>query len=216
MFPALIGIGAALAAVTIGWLIVGLVRLAQRGHRNRVEQRRMAKMRQADREQPSSAPAGDARQAAVIRDAERSLAEARREASAIVAEAHRKAHEIADAAESARKALLAGARESAGRAAAETTKDAKRTASAIVKEAEEKAGEIVAAAELKRAQIERELAHERQLADEKRRELSTLLVNLLGEVQRASVGGPTNVRNLMDARETRADSADAVDEPGAG
>jgi hypothetical protein len=216
VFPALIGIGAALAAVTIGWLIVGMIRRARRAHRHRVELRRMAKMQRADKEQRNSAPAGDARQAAVIRDAERSLAEARREASAIVTEAERKADEIAAAAETARKALLDGARESAGRAAAQTRNDAMRTASAIVREAEEKAGEIVAKAELERAQVERELAHQQQLADKKRRELSALLVNLLGDVQRASVGGTTNVRNLSDARETRADSPDAVDEPGAG
>jgi vacuolar-type H+-ATPase subunit H len=171
----------------------------------------MAKMRRADGEQRNSASVGDAREAAVIRDAERSLAEARREASAIVTQAEQKAHEIAAAAENARQALLAGARESAGRSAGEIRKDAKRTASAIVKEAEEKAGEIVAAAELLRAQVERELALERQLADEKRRELSTLLVNLLGDVQRASAGGTTNIRNLSDARETRSSSADAAD-----
>ena len=118
---------------------------------------------------------------------------------------------IAAAAESAHQALLARARESAGRAAGEITKDAKRTASAIVKEAEQKAGAIVAASELVRDQIEQELAREQQQADEKRRELSVLLVNLLGEVQRASVGETTNVRSLSDLRDTRSSSSDAAD-----
>jgi flagellar biosynthesis/type III secretory pathway protein FliH len=197
--PALIGIGALLAALVIGWLIVAVVRRIRRGHRYRVKQRRLAKLRRAHAEDPTRGPS----EAAVIRDAERSLAEARREASAIVTEAERKANEIAAAAESAREALLADARQSAGRAAGEIKTDAKRTASAIVREAEDRAETIVAAAELARAELEREMTRERQLADEKRRELSTLLVNLLGEVQRASTAGSTNVRTLGDLRETR-------------
>lgn len=211
MVSVLIGIGAALAAVAIGWLTLGLIRRVRRAHRHRVELRRMAEIRRADGKQGASSPATDTREAAVIRDAERSLAEARGKADAIVSEAEREASEIAAAAESARNELLAGARESAGRAAAETKKDAMRTASAIVKEAEEKAAEIVAAAEGKRAQVEHELTQLRQLAAEKRKELSTLLVNLLGDVQRAFPGGTTTVRALPKARETSSDSAEAAD-----
>jgi hypothetical protein len=71
-------------------------------------------------------------------------------------------------------------------AAAEMTKDARRRASAIVKEAEEKAAEIIAAAEDEAARITQAAAHERTMANDKRAELSTLLLNLLREVQRTS------------------------------
>jgi vacuolar-type H+-ATPase subunit H len=211
VIPVLIGIGAALAALAIVGLIAGVVRGVRRGHRQRVEERSWAEMRRGDADQRNREPAAEAREAALIRDAERSLAEARSEASAIVTEAERKANEIAAAAESAREALLAAARESAGRAAGQIRKDAKRTASAIVKEAEEKAGEIVAAAELVRAQVERELTRERQLADEKRRELSTLLPALLAEVQRVSGDGATNVHTLSEVQETRSSRAGPVE-----
>ena len=173
----------------------------------------MAEIRRADGKQGASSPATDTREAAVIRDAERSLAEARGKADAIVSEAEREASEIAAAAESARNELLAGARESAGRAAAETKKDAMRTASAIVKEAEEKAAEIVAAAEGKRAQVEHELTQLRQdFAAEKREgAVDTACRYLLGDVQRAFPGGTTTVRALPKARETSSDSAEAAD-----
>lgn len=89
--------------------------------------------------------------------------------------------------------------------------EAKREASAIIGEAEQKAGEIVAAAELARAQLEREAAHERKLADEKRGELSTLLLNLLAEVQRTSGAAATTVHSLSEARETRSGKAAAAE-----
>jgi F0F1-type ATP synthase membrane subunit b/b' len=87
--------------------------------------------------------------------------------------------------------------------------EAKRQASAIIREAEQNAGEIVAAAELARARLEREAAHERKLADEKRGELSTLLLSLLAEVRGTSGATTTTVHSLSEARETRSGRAGA-------
>jgi hypothetical protein len=81
----------------------------------------------------------------------------------------------------------------------------------MVKEAEQKASEMIAAAALARVRLEQEVAQERKLADEKRGELSTLLLSLLGEVQRASDVGSTNVHNLSEARETRSGRAGAAE-----
>ncbi len=184
MFPALIGSGAALAALAAGWLIVGIARRTRRSRQHRVDQRRLAQMQHAER-QRSGPPAEVTKEAAVIRDAERSLAEARRQASAIVSEAERKAHEIAAGAENERDTLLGDA----GRAAAEVKKDARRTATATVQEGERRAAEIVAAGERSLAELERQLADERARANEKRRELSTQITGLLEELRRTTAGG---------------------------
>ena len=95
----------------------------------------------------------------------------------------------------------------ARRAAAEITTAANHSASAIVSEAEEKAREIVAAADLTRGRLEQEMAHERNLVDEKRRQLSELLVNLLAQVQWNSGDGSTNLRTLAEIREEQGNRA---------
>jgi F0F1-type ATP synthase membrane subunit b/b' len=89
--------------------------------------------------------------------------------------------------------------------------EARREASAIVREAEQQADEIIAAAKLAQAELERKAAHERKLADQKRRELSTLLLSLLAEVQQTSGAGATIVHSLSEARETRSGRGGAAE-----
>jgi cell division septum initiation protein DivIVA len=195
VIPVAVGIGAALVILLVGWLIVSGVRGFWRAHSQRAEKRRLARMRRSERKHPS-----EVEQAVLVRKAQQNLVEARREASTIVKEAEQKASEIVATAASTRQALLGGAQESAGRAAAEIKKDAKRTASAIVKEAEQKASEIVAAAE-----------RERKLAEEKRSELSALLLGLLAEIQGATGARATNVHALHEAQETRSSRAGSAE-----
>lgn len=175
------------------------------------QERELERARRAGLSQQDASVA-EASQVAVLRlELEQALAKARREANTIVSEAEQKATEIVAAAERDRDALIAQARESAGRTAAEITRDAKRTASAIVKEAERRGDEIITRAEVAWAELERDLANERRLADQKREELSSMLVNLLGEVQRNLEDGTTNVLHLREARESRSTRADTAD-----
>ena len=104
--PDLAGLGLAVAAVALVWGIALLVVRFRRDHRRRVAARRRVELRRVN-SQPEVEP--DPRATAVIRDAERALAEARREADAIVAAAEARADQIAADAEDARQALLAGA-----------------------------------------------------------------------------------------------------------
>jgi FtsZ-interacting cell division protein ZipA len=103
---ALVGLGIAVAAVALVWGIALLFVRLWRERRRRVAARRRVELRRLN-SQPEDAP--DPRATAVIRDAERALAEARREAEAIVAAAEARADQIAADAEDARQALLASA-----------------------------------------------------------------------------------------------------------
>ena len=160
-------------------------------------------MRRAAGGRRAAGPESDARDAAAIRDADRALPTARREASAIVREAEERAAEIGASAESERQTLLVVTREAAGRAAWEIKRDAKRTARAIIQEAEERAREIVAEAASGRAQAERQLVRDRELAENIRRELATFLLDLLAEVQRTPGERPANVYTLGEAQQAR-------------
>ena len=201
MTPVIVGVGVALVAVIVVWLVASV-------HRGpRMFARRSAKGARAA-VRPTSTP--DERAAGVIRDAERALAQARDEARGIVADAELKATEIASEAELARSAMLAGAREAAGRAAGEIRNDAKRTARAIIQEAERKAGEIVASAETAQAEAQGEVAREQELAAEARRDLATLLLSLLAEVQREDAG-PANLYPLSNAQVVRGIGSDRAD-----
>jgi F0F1-type ATP synthase membrane subunit b/b' len=104
--PALVGLGIAVAAVALVWGIALLLVRFRREHRRRVAARRRVELRRLN-SQSEDEP--DPRATAVIRDAERALAEARREAEAIVAAAETRADQIAAEAEDAREALLARA-----------------------------------------------------------------------------------------------------------
>ena len=197
VIPVFVGIGAVLAAVAVGWATAGLVRRRRRSHRNQPDKRRALAARPAESGH-GAAPADDMRARMVIQDAERTLAEARRRAEAIVEDAEQKATDIAAAAQQRGKALVASARESAGREALAITDDAKRTGRGIVREAEERAAQIVAAAQRQQA-----------LADEKRAELSQLLHHFLGRVQRSAGAGEANVLDLGEARQAPSERADA-------
>ena len=89
--------------------------------------------------------------------------------------------------------------------------DPELRASAIVKDAEEKAEEILQLALEARARLEQEVARGRQLATEVQDELSTFVLDLLAEIQRASHGQVTKVHDLSNAREARTTRAGAAD-----
>jgi hypothetical protein len=80
-----------------------------------------------------------------------------------------------------------------------------------VREADRRGAEIIARAEIAWRQLERDLADERKLADEKREELSAMLGNLLSEVQRNLEGGSTNVLPLRQPPETKSFRAETGD-----
>jgi len=195
--PLVVGIGVALAAVVVGWLLLA----AQPARRSRRKEGDDASLE-------AGSPNTEAQAAMVIPDAERRLAEARREAEELVAAARQEAAEITAQAHDMREAMLANARESAGRTTAEIRNDAKKTARAIVQEAERKAAEIVSSADLRVVEAERELSRERTLAKEARRDLEELVRGLLAEVKDVAGEPPSNVYALDEAEGARAGGAD--------
>jgi len=106
MMPALVGLGAALVVIAHVWSTAILVVRLRRSKRRRVAAERRAEQRRLTSEPGEER---DPRATAVIRDAERALADARREADAIVAAAETRAAEIEADAERARRAVLARA-----------------------------------------------------------------------------------------------------------
>ena len=203
MIPVIGGAGVAIVVVVVVWLIARLVVRLRRAHEQRVEARRLDKMRRSTGGRREAGPESGPGNAAVTWDSERVISEARREATAIVIEAEERAAEIGASAESERQTLLAVTREAAGRAAWEIKRDAKRTARAIIQEAEERAREIVAETASGRAQAERQLVRDRELAENIRRELATFLLDLLAEVQRTPGERPANVYTLGEAQHAR-------------
>jgi cell division septum initiation protein DivIVA len=188
LIPVVMGVAAALAVV----VIVGLF-ASGRGSR-RTSGRKSVQPPGAGG--AHVAPAGpDPRAAAVIRDAERALAEARRRADAIVQEAEAKSAEIAADAEAAREAVLA---------------EARRSAHAVVKQAENEARELVASAELRCARAEEAMLRDYELAAERRQELSRLVRGLLDEVE-ARLGSANASSHVPDSREAT-HAAPAADE----
>jgi hypothetical protein len=172
MIPTLAGIGAALALAAVIW-ISAPARLGLRRARGlRREARRLT-----DGPQPIGHESGNdqnPREAAVIRDAERALAQARQEARAILAETEATAAEVHSAAE--------------------------RDGRAIIAEAREKAHELIELAELKVADAEQRAAHEREAADRTRHVLTQLLRDLLAEVKSPPAEGAANVYTLDPQR----------------
>ena len=82
--PALVGLGAALVLIALVWSMALLVVRLRRSKRRRFAAERRAEQRRLTSELGEER---DPRATAVIRDAERALADARREADAIVAAA---------------------------------------------------------------------------------------------------------------------------------
>jgi hypothetical protein len=202
--PALASLGAAIVVIVLAWALVAGHRSARRGRWEFAQKRRLERARRTGRGQ------SDASVSVLRLELQEALVDARRKAAAIVADAEHKAAEIVAAAERDRERILAEARKSADEAA-EITEEAERKASALVREAERQEAEIVARAETARRQLEHDLANERKLADEKREELSAMLVNLLGEVQRNLKDESTNVLQLRQPPETKGPRAETGD-----
>jgi cell division septum initiation protein DivIVA len=171
MIPIAAGVGAFLALAVFAW-VVAPTRLGFRNARN--QRRNARKLKQAgsapdqgpNHARPTTSERNE-REAAVIRDAERALAQARQEAQEIVAEAKAKAAEVHSA--------------------------ASRTARAAIRDAEQKAGKLVEAAELHVADAKLLAAREREAAEQTRRELESLLRDLLAHAEGSPAAPPTNV-----------------------
>jgi len=202
MIPVVGGVGAAVLAALLVW-VAAPARLGLRRARNlRRDARRLDQMSRSDAEHPG-AKDRDPREATVIRDAERALAQARDEARAIVADAEARAATIVADAGQAGRTQVATAREAAGRAAEEIKQDAKRSARSIIREAQEKAQGILDAADLQLAEAERRAAHNQELAEQTQRELTALLHKLLEEARRGPGVRAVNVYPLGETQ-TRA------------
>jgi hypothetical protein len=178
LIPAVAGIGAALAVVALVLLVAPL-----RGRLRLVRDRRKA-ARKLAHGRPSASPnpgkqGADLREAAVVRDGERALEHARREARSIVS----------------------AAEEQAAREVEQMKKDAKRIARGIIREAQERAQGIVDDAELQLADAKRNVTREQELAEQTRRELTTLLHDLLAEAKSPPVPQPANLHALGRAAE---------------
>ena len=171
------------------WLLASF-RLPARGY---------ARKRSSSVSRANAEPRSGGKAASLIQDAERTLAEARREAEALLAKRGRRRRRSPRRLRTTRETLLADAKESAGRSAAEIRNDAKRTARAIVQEAERKASEIVSEADCRRLEAERELSRDREIVKDARHELTKLLLELLAEVKDMSGERPTNVYALDEA-----------------
>ena len=167
MIPVAVGLGAFLLLAALLWIVRGTQHA--RMHKKRVraigQSHGIASGFPSDRRQITGER--DERAAAVIRDAERALAQARLEGDAIVAAAETKAAEMQSAAE--------------------------RTARAIIHDAEEKAGELLEAAELQATEARKQAAREREAAQRAREQLSELIRQLLDEVRRPPAALPPEV-----------------------
>ncbi len=161
MIPVAVGIGALLALA----VLASIVR-STRGGLHHFRTRRRSARTIVQRHAVASGSRNDPRQitgerddrgAAVIRDAERALGEARRKGEEIVEAAEAKAAKMHAAAE--------------------------RQARTIIRHAEEKAGELVEAGELDLADAKLFAAREREAAAKTRDELRTLLLDLLNEAK---------------------------------
>jgi len=108
--------------------------------------------------------------------------------------------QILDAASRRAEVIVGEARQRAAAIGAE----ARQAADALVREAEQKARTIVSAAEAERDRLQAGTERDRRLVDGKRKELSTLLLNLLAQVQQRGEDGVTNLRPLSDVRDARA------------
>jgi hypothetical protein len=176
MIPIAVGIGAFLALVVFVWAVAP-TKLEFRKARN--ERRNARKLKQASRS-PALPETADRvhkttierneREAAVIRDAERALAQARQQGDEIIAQSEAKAAEMQTAAE--------------------------RRARTIVREAEEKAGELVEAAQLHVADAKVLAAREREKAEQTRRAVASLLLDLLAQAKGSPASPPTNVYTI--------------------
>jgi hypothetical protein len=198
MIPVLIGVGATVGLVASGWLLITLGGRLRLKRRQLAERRRLAPRRAAA---ALPAPPVDAEwDVAVVRDPSPSLAEARDQADAILAKAEQEALDIVTMTRDAQQQVLDSTRLSASLEASALIEDARRMAASIIGDAERRAADIVVAAEGQPA-----------LAEEKRNELSTLLLNLLGEVRRTSSDGPSKVLQLREADETRSSLADTAE-----
>jgi cell division septum initiation protein DivIVA len=172
MIPTLAGIAAALALAAVIWFAAPTRLGFRRARGLRREARRLT-----DGQQPVDHEFGDVqnlREAAVIRDAERALVQARQEARAIVAEAEARAAQVHSAAERDGRAIIAAARD--------------------------QADELVELAELKVTDAEQRAAHEREAADRTRRVLTQMLRDLLAEVTSPPAAGAANVYTLDPQR----------------
>jgi hypothetical protein len=175
MIPVVLEVAAAPAVL----LLVSLVtRAAIRYGRRRGDRRKVHRLAQAQPAAPR-APETQARESAVIRDAERALAEARRRGADIVAAAEEQAAEIQAAVE----------------------REATRKAEGIVLEAQQRANELRTAAESSAA-----AGH--ALAESIRTELTTLLRDMLEEARGSSALQLDNVVPLEGQQEPRARRSD--------
>ena len=155
------GIGALLALAALAWIL----RSTRGGLHHVRTRRRSARTIGQDNAVAGGSPnnprqitgARDERAAAVIRDAERALGEARRKGDEIVEAAEAKAAKMHAAAE--------------------------RRARTIIRTAEEKARELAEAGELDLADARLFAAREREAAAKTRDELRTLLLDLLDEAK---------------------------------
>jgi hypothetical protein len=176
MIPVVLGVAAALAVL----LLVSLVARAAIGYRRKRSQRREShRLARAQSAGNTGSSDAQARESAVIRDAERALAEARRRSDEIVAAAETQAAEIQSAAE----------------------QEATRRAHAIVREAQQRANEL-------RGDAESSAAADHALAERIRSELTTLLRDMLEEARHSSVPQPDNVVPLEGQQEPRARRSD--------
>ena len=176
MIPVLLGVAAALALL----LLVSLVARTAIGYRRKRGHRREAH-RLAHAQSAGNAGSSDtqARESAVIRDAERALAEARRRSEQIVADAEAQAAEIQSAAE----------------------QEATRRAHAIVREAQQRANELRTAAESS-------AAADHALSERIRTELTTLLRDMLEEARHSAAPHLDNVVPIEGQQEPRARRSD--------
>ena len=94
--------------------------------------------------------------------------------------------------------MIAEARETAGRAAAEIRSDAKRTARGIIKEAEYRGRELVETAELQRVHAEQAAARAQEFAERSRREFAELVLALLAHVRREPVTPVTHATAAVE------------------